>query len=84
VRLQFFDPAIEWLVAHEHPDARTLSGQPALADYQWEGKRRCLTFALSTSAFWTRARTLLRLAVYAAGGAEAGLISACRLRLLSP
>jgi ketosteroid isomerase-like protein len=33
---QFFDPAIEWVVAREHPDARTLRGHEALTDYQRE------------------------------------------------
>jgi uncharacterized protein len=33
---QFFDPAIEWVVAREHPDARTLRGYEALTDYQRE------------------------------------------------
>jgi len=33
---QFFDPAIEWVVARQHPNARTLKGHKALAEYQRE------------------------------------------------
>jgi ketosteroid isomerase-like protein len=36
VALQFFDSAIEWVVARQHPNARTLRGHEELAEYQRE------------------------------------------------
>lgn len=33
---EFLDPEIEWVIAKEHPDARTLHGREALAAYRLE------------------------------------------------
>jgi ketosteroid isomerase-like protein len=34
--LQLCHPAIEWVIARHHPDARTLSGREAIVEYQRE------------------------------------------------
>jgi ketosteroid isomerase-like protein len=46
--IELLDPAVEWIIATEHPEARTLVGRAAVAAYQrdWQGTFADMHFKL--------------------------------------